>query len=74
MSLESTSARMNRLGKNELYLGRVPDPDEIINSYDAVTADDIAALSQYCLDFDRVSLSAVGRVDTAEMYRDIICC
>ncbi|MGE4483823.1 MAG: M16 family metallopeptidase [Oscillospiraceae bacterium] len=73
MSLESTSARMNRLGKSELYLGKVPDPDEIIKAYDAVTADNIAALAQYCLDFEKVAFSAVGRVDTVDMYRDIIC-
>lgn len=72
MSLESTGSLMNRLGNSELYLGRVPSPDEIIASYDAVTADDIQRLSEDRLDFDSVSFSAVGKTDDAEAYRDMI--
>lgn len=72
MGLESTSTRMNRLGRNELYFGYVPEPDEIIASYDSVTAEDIHKLSAYCLDFDKVSFSAVGKVDSAEDYRELL--
>lgn len=72
MGLESTGTRMNRLGRNELYFGYVPEPDEIIASYDSVTAEDIHKLSAYCLDFDKVSFSAVGKVDNAEDYRELL--
>ncbi|NLT15216.1 MAG: insulinase family protein, partial [Clostridiales bacterium] len=72
MGLESTGTRMNRLGRNELYFGYVPEPDEIIASYDSVTAEDIHKLSAYCLDFDKVSFSAVGKVDSAEDYRELL--
>ena len=72
MSLESTSARMNRLGKNELFLGHIADPDEIIALYDAVTKDDIRALGECCLDIGSLSFSAVGRVKNAEDYRQTI--
>lgn len=71
MGLESTSTRMNRLGRNELYFGKVPEPDEVIARYDAVTASDIRALSQRCLDFTQASFSAVGKVDSAEAYREL---
>jgi predicted Zn-dependent peptidase len=72
MGLESTSMRMNRLGRNELYFGYVPGPDEIIASYDSVTEEDIHKLSAHCLDFSKVSFSAVGKVDSAEAYRELL--
>ncbi|NMA24236.1 MAG: hypothetical protein GX936_01070 [Clostridiales bacterium] len=72
MGLESTSMRMNRLGRNELYFGYVPGPDEIIASYDSVTEEDIHNLSAHCLDFSKVSFSAVGKVDSAEAYRELL--
>lgn len=71
MGLEFTSTRMNRLGRNELYFGHVPEPDEVIARYDAVTADDIQKMSEDCLDFSRMSFSAVGKVDSAEAYREL---
>lgn len=41
LSLESTSSRMNRLGKNELMLGRHYTLDEMINRVEAVEMDHI---------------------------------
>ncbi|MBB6672862.1 M16 family metallopeptidase [Cohnella nanjingensis] len=41
LSLESTSSRMNRLGKNELMLGRHLTLDQMIERIDAVTMDDV---------------------------------
>lgn len=72
MGLESTSTRMNRLGRNELYFGTVPEPDEIIARYDAVTAEDIQKLAEYCLDFGQLSFSAVGKVAAADAYRELL--
>ena len=69
MGLESTSARMNRLGKNELFLQDVPDTDAVIAAYDAVTLADILRLSRRCLDFSKISFGAVGRIASEEVYR-----
>ncbi|WP_379126633.1 M16 family metallopeptidase [Paenibacillus sp. sgz500958] len=41
LSLESTSSRMNRIGKNELMLGRHDTLDEMIAKIEEVTMDDI---------------------------------
>ncbi|MUG45610.1 pitrilysin family protein [Paenibacillus woosongensis] len=46
LSLESTSSRMNRLGKNELMLGRHYTLDEIISRIEAVTMEDIGDVLQ----------------------------
>jgi len=70
MSLESTGSRMNRLGRSELTLGRIPEIDEVVARYDGVTREDIAELAQLCLDPAQLSFSAVGKVPSAEVYRE----
>lgn len=72
MGLESTSARMNHLGKNELYRGYVPQPDELVAGYDAVTEEQVLALARRILDFSQASICAVGQTDDADDYRDLL--
>lgn len=69
MGLESTQSHMSNLGRGELMQGKVLSPDEIIAAYDAVTREDVRKLAEELFDFQQVSLSAVGRVGTAEEYR-----
>ena len=69
MGLESTQARMSNLGRSELLTGFVLEPDGIIAAYDTVTVEDVRRLAGAMFDFSRASLSAVGRVGTAEEYR-----
>lgn len=72
MSLESTASRMNRLGYGELFMGGPLSADEIIARYDAVSRDDVHTAAARILDFDRMSLSAVGRVGTTDYYRGLV--
>jgi len=72
MGLESTQARMSALGRGELFTGGVLTAQEVIAAYDAVTAEDIRALAGELLDFQKVSLSAVGRVGEADHYRELL--
>ncbi|MCL2568763.1 MAG: insulinase family protein [Oscillospiraceae bacterium] len=72
MSLESTSARMNTLGKNELTRGHIPTPEETITRYDAVTLDSIRTLAERLIDFNRLSFSAVGEVADEAKYRKLL--
>ena len=69
MGLESTQARMSNLGRGELLSGAVLEADDIIAAYDAVTREDVLALARELFDFERVSLSAVGRVGEEEYRR-----
>lgn len=50
LSLESTSSRMNRNGKNELMLGRHFTMDEIIERIEAVTMGDIRTVTARMLE------------------------
>ncbi len=45
LALESTAARVNRLAKQELYLGRQLSLEETCAGVEAVTADDVARLA-----------------------------
>lgn len=60
LGLESTSGRMNRLGRGELSLGRVLSPDEITARIDAVTQDAVHELAHKLLLNEPVVLSVVG--------------
>jgi predicted Zn-dependent peptidase len=60
LSLESTSARMNRLGSSVLAGMPVLSVDEIIERVDAVTVDDVRALAAELFAAGRLSAAGVG--------------
>jgi predicted Zn-dependent peptidase len=60
LSLESTSARMNRLGSSVLAAMPVLSVDEIIEHVDAVTMDDVRALAAELFAPGRLSAAGVG--------------
>ena len=62
LSLESTSSRMSRLGKNELVLGREVTLDETLQGIQNVTAADVQRVAQNILT-QRFALAAVGPID-----------
>ena len=72
MGLESTSARMNRLARGELFLGEIVSAEELIERYNAVTEDDILAAARRIFRPENASLSAVGRVRAVDDYRRLI--
>ncbi|MBH5316589.1 insulinase family protein [Paenibacillus sp. GSMTC-2017] len=49
LSLESTSSRMNRIGKNELMIGRHYTLDELLKRIDSVEMDDIVEVTKRLL-------------------------
>jgi predicted Zn-dependent peptidase len=65
LSLESTSSRMIRLGRNEFALGRQVNPEEIERRIDAVTADDLRQLARELLLDENLGLCIIGPVDEA---------
>ncbi|AEI44287.1 M16 family metallopeptidase [Paenibacillus mucilaginosus] len=73
LSLESTSARMNRLGKNELMLGRHYSLDEMIERVEAVEMEHITGLIGSMLS-SPFAVAMVGQNDTAiqGFRRDIL--
>jgi len=72
MSLESTSSRMNRMGRNELYFGRVPSLDETVEGYENVTLEEITSLANQIFDDSQVSFSAIGKTLSIEDYKSML--
>jgi len=68
MSLESTNSRMLKMGNSMLVLDKCLTTDELIERYDAVTREDILTLAQNRFDFPLLSLSALGKTESAEEY------
>jgi predicted Zn-dependent peptidase len=71
LSLEGTGSRMNRLGKNELMLGRHYTLDQMIEHIEQVTADDVNKVLDRMFS-EPFALSMVGASDSAvkDMRRD----
>jgi predicted Zn-dependent peptidase len=67
LSLESTSSRMIRLGRNEFALGRHVTPEEIEERIDAVAPSQIQALAQELLADENLGLCIIGPVDEGQI-------
>lgn len=65
LALESTQARMHRLGSSVLTGVPVLSPDEIMARIDAVTADDLTSLARELYAPERLSAAAVGTDEDA---------
>ena len=72
LGMESTSGRMNQLGRSEMFFGKTLELEEVMALYDAVTAEDIAQLARRIFDFDQASICAVGQVNDAEYYTKLL--
>jgi predicted Zn-dependent peptidase len=67
LSLESTSSRMIRLGRNELALGRHVSTEEVERRIDAVTPEEVRELAQELLAQEKLGLAIVGRAGELEI-------
>ena len=63
LGLESTSNRMSRLGRDEIYLGRYFSPQEIIREIEDVTPSQIQNLTNELFKTEYLSLAVLGPVN-----------
>lgn len=63
LGLESTSSRMHRLARHELYLGNYVTPKQTMKSIEKVTAKDIHDVAAEAFTPERVAMSILGPVD-----------
>ena len=64
LSLESSSSRMNRMGRSELTMGEIPSLDWVVEQVDAVTPDDVARVIDRVFGGGERTLALVGPPDT----------
>ncbi|MDR3207098.1 MAG: insulinase family protein [Oscillospiraceae bacterium] len=72
MGMESISARMNNLGRNELLLGEVKTQDEVVAAYNGVTKEAVWDLARRIFVPEKLCFSAVGRVSAAGRYEELL--
>ena len=65
LALESTGARMNRLGSSLLFGLPLLEPEEVMARIDAVSAEDVESLARELLRPERLSAAAVGEDEDA---------
>jgi predicted Zn-dependent peptidase len=65
LSLESTGARMNRLGSHILAGVPLLSVDEVVSGIDAVTREDLVALADELFAAERLSIAGIGPDDDA---------
>lgn len=72
MGQESMSRRMDRLGRSEVYYGRVLPFEEVTSAINAVTLDDIQRIAEtiFPADPEDLTIAAVGPFDGAEAAED----
>jgi len=66
LGLESTSSRMNSIGKSELLLGYIYTPDEILDKISSITMDDIDRMIIRIFGSERKGVSVVGKINSVQ--------
>jgi len=74
LSLESTSARMSNLARQELYFGRFYSLDEIVASIDAVTREEVQALAQEFFRTEQIAVTVLGPLNGFTLDRSRLAC
>jgi len=74
LSLESTGSRMSNLARQEMYFGQFFTLDALVESIEAVTADDVQRIAQTFFEPKQIALTILGNLENFKMGReDLIC-
>jgi predicted Zn-dependent peptidase len=74
LSLESSSARMSNLARQEMYFNHFSSFDEILQNVEAVTSDQIMQMAQQLLRPELVAVTLLGRLEGIKLTRDHLVC
>jgi predicted Zn-dependent peptidase len=74
LSLESSSARMSNLARQEMYFDQFQDLDELIAKIEAVTADDLQRLAQEFFQTELIAVTALGNLNGLKLSRNQLAC
>ncbi|HYH00429.1 MAG TPA: pitrilysin family protein [Terriglobales bacterium] len=74
LSLESSTARMSNLARQEMYFGRFLSMDEIIARIEAVTADDIVQLANEFFRPEHIAVTVLGNLTGMKLTREQLAC
>ncbi len=74
LSLESTSSRMSNLARQELYFDQFMSLDEMLESIERVTRDEVQSIAQEFFRTENIALAMLGRLGDAGVTRDDLAC
>jgi predicted Zn-dependent peptidase len=74
LSLESSTARMSNLARQEMYFDRFYDLDELIEKIEAVTAEDLSTLANEFFKTESVAVTVLGNLPGLKITRDQLAC
>jgi predicted Zn-dependent peptidase len=74
LSLESSTSRMSSLARQEMYFDRFFSLDEIVERIEAVTAEDVHALSQEYFNSGQVAVTVLGNINGLKISRPSLAC
>jgi predicted Zn-dependent peptidase len=74
LSLESSTARMSNLARQEMYYDRFFGMDEIIERIQAVTVESILVSANELFQPDRIAVTVLGNLNGLKISRDSLAC
>ncbi len=74
LSLESTSSRMSNLARQQMHFARFFTLDELVDSIEKVTADEVQRVAQDFFDPKQVGITILGNLDGFKLTRDDLVC
>jgi predicted Zn-dependent peptidase len=74
LSLESTSSRMSNLARQELYFDKFLTLDEMLDSIEAVTREEVQHIAQEFFRSESIALAMLGRLGNVKLTRKDLAC
>jgi len=74
LSLESTSSRMSNLARQELYFDKFLTLDEMLDSIEAVTRDEVQQIAREFFRSESIALAMLGRLGDVKLTREDLAC
>jgi predicted Zn-dependent peptidase len=74
LSLESSTARMSNLARQEMYFDRFYTMDELIEKIEGVTADELKELANEFFRTESIAVTVLGNLNGLKLTRDQLAC
>jgi predicted Zn-dependent peptidase len=74
LSLESSTARMSNLARQEMYFDRFFSLDETIAQIESVTSQELSEMSNQLFQINKIAITALGNLDGLKLTRDQLVC
>jgi predicted Zn-dependent peptidase len=74
LSLESSTARMSNLARQEMYFDHFYGMDELLEKIESVTADELQALANEFFHTDSVAVTVLGNLNGLKLAREQLAC